>query len=177
VDAQNRSGWRSTCWAAVAEFEAARVEALQDKRARRIQAVRTGAWACPSCPRICSSRIGLDCPYEDPSEMKQSVGYDSAVHVLCSFVTTTELPRSYDYISPESRPSYITPKHNTRWTPGFQQRALIAFSQYSVQIARLSLFTDESSDIWCQIKKTTAIFGCVFYFKYLCIIIIIIICY
>ena len=59
LDAQNRSGWRSTCRAAVAEFEAARVEALHDKRARRNQGVHTGALACSSCPRICSSRIGL----------------------------------------------------------------------------------------------------------------------
>jgi len=58
-DAQNRSGWRATCRAAVAEFEDARIAALQDKRACRKQAVRTGAWACPSCPRTCSSRIGL----------------------------------------------------------------------------------------------------------------------
>jgi len=43
----------------IAEFEAARVEALQDKRARRKQTVHTGALACQSCPRICSSRIGL----------------------------------------------------------------------------------------------------------------------
>ena len=59
LDTQNRSGWRSTCRPAVAEFEAARVEALQDKRARRKQAIHTGVWACLSCPRICSSRIGL----------------------------------------------------------------------------------------------------------------------
>ena len=59
LDAQHWSGWRSTCRAAVAEFEAARIEALQDKRALRKQAVHTGAWACSSCPRICSSRIGL----------------------------------------------------------------------------------------------------------------------
>ena len=56
-DAQNRSGWRSMCRAAVTEFEAARVDALQVKRARRKQAVHTGVWACPSCPRTCSSHI------------------------------------------------------------------------------------------------------------------------
>jgi len=105
LDAQNRSGWRSTCRAAVAEFEAARVEALQDKRARRKQAVHTGAWACSACPRNLFVSHRTLCLYEDPSEMKQSVG--STVQSMCvcghiafnifSALITTGIAKQYGF--------------------------------------------------------------------------------
>lgn len=62
TDAQDRAGWRSQCHTAIAEFEASRVAALVGKRRRRNEdgnGLSTGVWACPMCPRICKSRIGL----------------------------------------------------------------------------------------------------------------------
>ena len=61
-DVQDRSAWRTLCHEAVTQFEDSRVEALAHKRAVRKGAQprsNLSAWPCDSCPRVCSSRIGL----------------------------------------------------------------------------------------------------------------------
>ena len=61
-DTQDRSAWRTLCHEAVTQFEDSRVETLAHKRAVRKGAQprsNLSAWSCDSCPRICSSRIGL----------------------------------------------------------------------------------------------------------------------
>jgi len=61
-DTQDRSAWRTLCHEAVTQFEDSRVEALAHKRAVRKGAQprsNLSAWPCDSCPRVCSSRIGL----------------------------------------------------------------------------------------------------------------------